>query len=262
MLQVVALLAMEPPGSGAPDGMRDEKAKVFHAIRTLAPEDLVRGQFRGYRQEEGVAPDSTVETFAAVRLDIDSWRWAGVPFFIRAGKCLPVTCTEILVSMHRPPQEKMGHREIFHGNNYFRFRLSPQIVTAVGALGKKPGETLAAQNIELTVNQQSPEDVAPVRTPARGRPERRQHPVRARGFGRGRLAHRRSDLEVRTRRSWNTSPEPGGRPRPNRLLERCETWHNPAVDGADLMKPPRTTMLSFWWTWITRCWTTTASRRT
>src|SRR5204862_5110688 len=95
LLQVVAALAMEPPVEAHPDSVRDEKAKVFRAIRPLSARDLVRGQYAGYRQEIGVAPDSTVETFAALRLQIDSWRWEGVPFFIRAGKRMAAACTEV-----------------------------------------------------------------------------------------------------------------------------------------------------------------------
>jgi glucose-6-phosphate 1-dehydrogenase len=161
MLQVVAMLAMEAPGSGAPDGQRDEKAKVLRAIRPLAPADLVRGQFRGYRQEEGVAPDSTVETFAAVRLFIDSWRWGDVPFFIRAGKCLPETCTEVFVELHCPPQRRFGIRELVHGRNYFRFRFNPQVITAIGASGKKFGEGLEAEDVELTITEHPREEIEP-----------------------------------------------------------------------------------------------------
>ena len=94
--------------------MRDEKVKVFRAIRPLSPQDLVRGQYAGYRQEKGVAPDSTVETFAAVRLQIDSWRWDGVPFFIRAGKRLAKSCTEVLVTLKRPPLRRMGPEDANH----------------------------------------------------------------------------------------------------------------------------------------------------
>src|SRR5579883_564585 len=103
MLQIVAFLAMEPPVRFARDALRDEKVKVFRSIRPLDPSRLVRGQFKGYREEPGVAPDSRVETFAAVRLQIDSWRWSGVPFYIRAGKCLPVTATEVVVDLRAPP---------------------------------------------------------------------------------------------------------------------------------------------------------------
>jgi len=103
LLEVVAFLAMEPPPAGDREALRDEKTKVFKAIRTLSPEHVVRGQFRGYREEDGVARDSNVETFAALRLHIDSWRWQGVPFYIRTGKHLPVTATEVLVDLQRPP---------------------------------------------------------------------------------------------------------------------------------------------------------------
>jgi glucose-6-phosphate 1-dehydrogenase len=145
LLQVVAELAMEPPLLRYPDSIRDEKVKVFRAIRPLSPQDLVRGQYAGYRQEKGVAPDSTVETFAAVRLQIDSWRWEGVPFFIRAGKRLAANCTEVLVTLKRPPLRRMGPEEA----NHFRFRLSPDVSIALGARVKKPGEQLVSEPTEL-----------------------------------------------------------------------------------------------------------------
>ena len=107
LLQVTAFLAMEPPIGTDTESLRDEKVKILKSIRPLTGRSLVRGQFRGYRDEAGVAPDSQVETFAAMELHIDSWRWAGVPFFIRAGKCLPVTATEVLVRL-RPPPQRLG----------------------------------------------------------------------------------------------------------------------------------------------------------
>ena len=133
MLEVLSYLAMEPPGSGSADAMRDEKVKVLRAIHSLENQDLVRGQFIGYRKEEGVAPDSEVETFAALRLYIDSWRWGGVPFYIRTGKRMPFTGTEVLVEFHRPPQKHFGLSELVHSRNHVRFRLSPTIETAIGA---------------------------------------------------------------------------------------------------------------------------------
>jgi len=136
MLQVVGFLAMEPPVSTYHEAIRDEQVKVFRAIRPLQPEDLVRGQFRGYRQETGVGADSTVETFGAVRLEVDSWRWAGVPFLIRAGKNLPTTTTEVVVELRRPPLAK----NFPDFGNYIRFRLSPDVVIAIGARIMKPGE--------------------------------------------------------------------------------------------------------------------------
>jgi glucose-6-phosphate 1-dehydrogenase len=147
MLQVVGFLAMEPPLTTYQEAIRDEQVKVFRAIRPLSPEDLVRGQFKGYRKEDGVAPDSTVETFAAVRLHLDSWRWEGVPFFIRAGKCLPTTTTEVLVTLKKPPLRRVRPEE----TNYVRFRLSPDVIIAIGARAKKPGPQLVSEPTELKV---------------------------------------------------------------------------------------------------------------
>ena len=103
LFQVLANLAMEPPPRTDSESIRDEKVKVLKAIPPLESKNIVRGQFRGYRNEKGVAPDSQMETFAALQLEIDSWRWKGVPFYIRAGKCLPVTCAEIVVRLRQPP---------------------------------------------------------------------------------------------------------------------------------------------------------------
>jgi glucose-6-phosphate 1-dehydrogenase len=147
MLQVVGFLAMEPPVSTYHESIRDEQVKVFRTIRALRPDDLVRGQFRGYRQEAGVAADSQVETFAAVRLQVDSWRWEGVPFFIRAGKCLPTSATEVVVELRRPPLA----RQFPEFGNYVRFRLSPEVEIGIGAQVKRPGEAMAAQQTELSV---------------------------------------------------------------------------------------------------------------
>jgi glucose-6-phosphate 1-dehydrogenase len=147
MLQVIGFLAMEAPTTTYPESIRDEQVKVFRMIRPLSRDDLVRGQYRGYRNQPGVAPDSTVETFAAIRLHIDSWRWDGVPFFIRAGKCLPVTTTEVMATLKRPPLSRLSPGE----TNYFRFRLSPDVVIALGARVKKPGEELISEPTELKV---------------------------------------------------------------------------------------------------------------
>ncbi len=121
MLQVVGFLAMEPPATTYTESIRDEQVKVFRQIRPLDPADLVRGQFTGYRKEAGVAADSQVETFAALKLHVDSWRWEGVPFFIRAGKCMPMTATEVVVDLKRPPLTKLARGRA----NYVRFRLQP-----------------------------------------------------------------------------------------------------------------------------------------
>ncbi|MBC7778979.1 MAG: glucose-6-phosphate dehydrogenase [Proteobacteria bacterium] len=151
LLQVVANLAMEPPIGEGGEPLRDEKIKVFRAIRTLTAGSLVRGQYRGYRAEEGVAPDSQVETFAAMQLHLDSWRWQGVPFFIRAGKRLPVTATEVLVSLRRPPQQVFPDT-IPAQSNYVRFLLGPrQVAIAIGARVKRRGAENVGHPIELHV---------------------------------------------------------------------------------------------------------------
>jgi len=147
LLQVVGFLAMEPPATTYAESIRDEQAKVFRMIRPLTADDLVRGQFRGYREEEGVAPDSSVETFAAVRLHIDSWRWDGVPFFIRTGKRLATTTTEVLVKLRRPPLSKLCPDE----TNYVLFQLGPEVRIAIGARVKKPGEQMLTEPTELEV---------------------------------------------------------------------------------------------------------------
>jgi len=145
LLQVVGLLAMEPPTSIYFESLHDEQVKVFRMIPPLDPAHLVRGQFSGYRDEPGVAPNSQVETFAAVRLEVDSWRWAGVPFLIRAGKCLPVAATEVFVKLKQPPLSRLGP-----GSNYFRFRLGPDLSISLGARIKRPGAKMDSMPAELS----------------------------------------------------------------------------------------------------------------
>jgi glucose-6-phosphate 1-dehydrogenase len=146
LFQVVTNLAMEPPIRPDSESIRDEKVKVLKAMPPLEPQNVIRGQFRGYRKEAGVAADSKVETFAALQLEIDSWRWQGVPFYIRAGKCLPVTCTEVVVRLRQPPT-------MFHGfdlhSNYCRFRISPDVTIAMGANVIAPGEETRSQTAEM-----------------------------------------------------------------------------------------------------------------
>ena len=147
MLQVVGFLAMESPTSTSHQSIRDEQVKLFRQIQPLSPTDLVRGQFRGYRDEDGVARDSTVETFAAARLHIHSPRWDGVPFFIRAGKCLTTAMTEVLVMLKAPVLGNLCPGQA----NYVRFRLSPDVTIAIGARVKRPGEELIGDPTELDV---------------------------------------------------------------------------------------------------------------
>ena len=147
LLQIVGFLAMESPSTTSHDSIRDAQVKVFRMMRPLGPADVVRGQFRGYRKEKGVAPDSAVETFAAAHVRIDSPRWKGVPFFIRAGKCLPTTMTEVLVMLKRPAMSTLCSGQA----NYVRFRLSPYVTIAIGARVKRPGEELIGDPTELKV---------------------------------------------------------------------------------------------------------------
>jgi glucose-6-phosphate 1-dehydrogenase len=150
LLQIVAHLAMEPPVGQESVALLDEKAKVFKGIRALAPEDVVRGQYAGYRDEDGVARDSNVETYAAVRLHLDSWRWAGVPFYLRSGKRLAATTTEVFVALKHAPQKVFP--AVMDTPNYLRFRLGPDRVSiALGALAKKPGPEMVGREVELFV---------------------------------------------------------------------------------------------------------------
>jgi glucose-6-phosphate 1-dehydrogenase len=146
LFQVLTNLTMEPPVRTDSESIRDEKVKVLKAIAPVDASNLVRGQFRGYRSEKGVAPDSKVETFAALRLGINSWRWQSVPFYIRAGKCLPVTCTEILMRLRRPPT-------IFSSAvlrpNHFRFRISPEVTIALSMMVKSQNDEMVGESTEM-----------------------------------------------------------------------------------------------------------------
>ncbi len=146
LFQVLTNLAMEPPVRTDSESIRDERVKVLKAMPPLDPGNLVRGQFRGYRKEPGVAPDSTVETFAALRLEVDSWRWRGVPFYIRAGKCLPVTCTEVVVRLRQPPTMYEGYDL---KPNYCRLRISPDIAIAVGTNVIAEGQETVSTCLEM-----------------------------------------------------------------------------------------------------------------
>jgi len=160
LLQVIALLAMDTPTGHDPESLRAEKLRLFRAIRPLDPGEVVRGQFRGYRQEAGVAPDSQVETFAALRLHIDTWRWAGVPFYIRAGKCLPITSTEVLVDLKCPPLAIFDEIQPAL-SNHFRFRLGPEVVISAGVRVKQAGEEMRGEPVELIAHRQPRREKSP-----------------------------------------------------------------------------------------------------
>ena len=152
LLQVVALLAMEPPVDAEPDSLRDEKVKVLKAMRPADPASLVRGQYHGYHAEPGVAPGSAVETFAALRLEIDSWRWAGVPFFVRAGKGLAATALEAVMELHAPPRLLFSPDGCQPRPNFLRFRLGPDDGVTVCVQAKEPGQRLVSHPVELQVD--------------------------------------------------------------------------------------------------------------
>jgi glucose-6-phosphate 1-dehydrogenase len=151
LFQVLSNLAMEPPARMDSESLRDEKVKVLKSIPALTAADVVRGQFRGYRQERGVAADSQVETYAAVRLNIDSWRWQGVPFYIRAGKCLPVTSTEVVVRLRRPPPVYPSAAPL---PNYFRFRFLPRQTIAFGVTAMDADDRSIGQRAELVASRE------------------------------------------------------------------------------------------------------------
>ncbi|MER9895074.1 glucose-6-phosphate dehydrogenase [Mesorhizobium sp. M0119] len=160
LLNILLLLAMEPPVGRSADDLIDEKVQVLRAIRTLTRDDVVRGQFDGYLNEPGVAPNSPVETFAAVRFFVDTWRWQDVPFFIRAGKSLPVHATEVIVRLKRPPLDVFD--PITPGDcNHVRFRIDPQVAISIGARRKAPGDDMVGEQVELTALDDSKGDMPP-----------------------------------------------------------------------------------------------------
>jgi glucose-6-phosphate 1-dehydrogenase len=160
LLQVLSNLLMDAPLEAASATLRDEKSRVLRAIRPLQIQSIVRGQYKGYRAEDGVPEDSQVETFAAVRLHVDSWRWADVPFYIRAGKCLPVTCTEVVVEFRRPPREVFDEL-VPSQSSHLRLRLSKEVVIALGMRVKVPGERMTGEDVELIATRGQGDEMTP-----------------------------------------------------------------------------------------------------
>jgi glucose-6-phosphate 1-dehydrogenase len=226
MLQVVAMLAMEPPGSNSPDGIRDEKVKVLRAVRPLGPDSVVRGQYVGYRDEKGVAAYSEVETFVAVRLLIDSWRWADVPFLIRAGKCLAKTSTEVMVRLHSPPQRYIANQSLDHTHNYVRIRFNPEEIIAIGAVVRKEGEIEDLMPVELMVSRQAADEVPPyarlLQSAMAGDPSlfAREDLVEAQWKIVEAVLGNVTPLHFYEPRSW-------GPPEADALLASGDQWHNP-----------------------------------
>ncbi len=153
LLQVLANLMMEPPTGEDHEASRDQKAALLKAVRPLDARSIVRGQYRGYQAVPGVRPNSPVETFVAVKLTVDSWRWAGVPIYIRAGKCLPTTAAEAVVQFHAPPRPVFGEEASSIG--HMRLRISPDVCVALGLKVKRPGEKMIGEPVELTLNEQA-----------------------------------------------------------------------------------------------------------
>ena len=229
LLQIVSYLAMEAPSSTYAEAVRDEQAKVLRTVRPMSCENMVRGQFRGYRDEPGVAKDSQMGTYAALRLHVDSWRWEGVPFYVRAGKRLEMTATEVMVELKAPPQVVFAEPTPSVGN-YVRFRLSPRVAIAIGARAKRPGEGMMGEPTELSVVEQ----------PAQGRDGRMEAYERLLGdamAGDATLFARQDVVEA----AWaivdpvlhGSSPmseyEPGtwGPPQADRLVADVGGWNTP-----------------------------------
>ena len=162
-----------PPTGEEHEAQRDQKAALLKAVRPLDAASVVRGQYRGYRSVKGVRPDSTAETYVAVKLFVDSWRWAGVPIYIRAGKCMPLTAAEVTVEFKPPPRSTFGEK-MDPSADYLRARLSPDVGVAMGLRMKHPGERMTGDNVELTLMARAASHIPPVSAPAWRRDARKQ----------------------------------------------------------------------------------------
>jgi glucose-6-phosphate 1-dehydrogenase len=233
LFQIAALLAMEPPATRDYGAVQTEKAKVFEAMRPLKPEDLVRGQYAGYRQEDDVARNSDVETFCAVRLFIDSWRWEGVPFYLRSGKYLPDTVTEVLVELKAPPQRLFEDSAQKNGlTNYFRFRQSPSAAIALAARVKIPGKEYIGEQRELYLCEELAGQEAPYERllgdamAGNGALFTREDAVEAAWAVVDPVLKKHSRAKVYKRGTW-------GPKQADSILRPGERWHNPGADATD-----------------------------
>jgi glucose-6-phosphate 1-dehydrogenase len=232
LFQIVALLAMEPPATRDYGAVQTEKAKVFEAMRPLHPDDVVRGQYAGYRQEPDVAKNSDVETFCAVRLFVDSWRWQGVPFYLRSGKYLPQTATEVLVELKAPPQRLFEDSAPKNGrSNYIRFRCSPDSSIALAARVKLPGKEYIGEEQELFLCEHLAGQEAPYQRllsdamAGDGALFTREDAVEAAWAVVDPVLKKHSRARVYKRDTW-------GPKEADRLLGPGERWHNPGPDVA------------------------------
>jgi glucose-6-phosphate 1-dehydrogenase len=230
LLQITAILASEAPAGNDPEAVRDEKTRIFKTMRPLDPADVVRGQFRGYHEEDGVGANSAVETFVAVRLAIDTWRWAGVPFLLRTGKCLPVTTTEVMVTLKRPPPAVFGEIEPSQ-SNYLRFRLSPNVLISLGARAKVPGEAMIGEDVELIARHHAGDEMAPY-----------ERLLGDAIRGDAALFAREDSVEAAWRvvdpilgnvtPVYTYEPNTWGPPEADALVTGDGCWHNPQLEGA------------------------------
>jgi len=230
LLEVLAILAMEPPVGTGSEALRDEKVKVLRAVQHPERRGIVRGQYDGYRREDGVAAGSDVETFAALRFDIDSWRWAGVPFFVRTGKRLPVTATEVMATFKRPPQ-RLFDEPLPPRANYLRFRLGPdRVAIALGARIKSPGEAMTGQEIELYACNSHADEMTPYERllgdAMRGDPTlfARQDSVEVAWDIVDRLLASGPQAEPYAAGSWGPASAA-------RMVERYGGWYDPPANG-------------------------------
>ena len=232
LFQIMSLLAMEPPIGMGERALRDAKERVFTAVGTMAPRDLVRGQFRGYRDEAGVASTSDVETYVACRLHIDSWRWAGVPWYIRAGKELPVKCTEVRVELKGPPQAVFPDSAVADGDgNYLRFRFAPEIAIAVGARAKLPGEEMVGESRELYLSNDFPDEMSPYER-LLGDAIRGEGLLFAREDGVEQAWRVVDKVLTRHESVLPYEPRTWGPAEADRLISRDGGWHDPVIEGA------------------------------
>jgi len=232
LFQIAALLAMEPPAGRDFGDVQIEKARVFKAMCPLKPDDLVRGQYLGYRDEPDVAKHSDVETYCALRLFIDSWRWDGVPWYLRSGKYLPTTATEILVELKRPPQKLFADAvQPQARSNYLRFRLSPNSAIALAARIKLAGQEFIGEERELFLSDEQPGEEGPYQRllsdamKGDGALFTREDAVEAAWKVVDRVLKRHHPVLRYKRGTWGPKEADG-------LIAPDGSWHNPSLDGA------------------------------
>ena len=229
MLQVLTLVAMDAPLGQGEEAARDEKARFLRGVRPLSPDDVVRGQYRGYREVDGVAPESRTETYVAVRLHVDSWRWAHVPFVIRAGKCMPVTATQVDVVFRRPPHDIFGESDP-GSPNAVRFRLSPDVFIAFDARAKREGHGFRGEDVRL-VARENPADAMPPYQRLLGDAIEGDQTLFARGDQVAESWRIVDPVLGDATDLYEYEPGTWGPRDADRLIKGVGRWHDPIVDG-------------------------------